>query len=342
MPALDALHAKQIAYHDATSNPNWHRFMDTLTASMRGENRDTLRLTADYNETGPEVTRRLVRTLNAAHMFYVSPNMNRLVTAAAESWADDEPVFAEDFPTAHGWLFIPGGLATIDIRGKVLWTNALSWEVVGGGVDITMWAHKNNDPPEMRDLPGWADFPTYTPWHFVHVDFGDPLPRGISFGRVLPPEQSEQIRWVRREDGSYTLFSPVGYSPDELKDILVAKADTASAWVISALRIMQDPLIDVRPQGVPANVRKNLMRYPRRVKQTHVSVIEFRRREGPYEHTGTREFSHRFLRRGHWRRQPFKRDDGEWDRRRIWIHATIVGDPDKPLILREHVNALMR
>jgi hypothetical protein len=93
---------------------------------------------------------------------------------------------------------------------------------------------------------------------------------------------------------------------------------------------------------MPANMRKSLMRHPIRLKQKAVTVIDFRRRKGDFEHVGEREYSHRFLRRGHWRRQNYKREDGEWERRRIWIHSTIVGDPSKPLILRDHVNALTR
>ena len=48
-----------------------------------------------------------------------------------------------------------------------------------------------------------------------------------------------------------------------------------------------------------------------------MTVIDFRRREGDSEAHGEQEYSHRFLRRGHWQRQPYGREDRSWDRRRI-------------------------
>jgi hypothetical protein len=71
------------------------------------------------------------------------------------------------------------------------------------------------------------------------------------------------------------------------------------------------------------------------------TIIELRRRKGDPRGDTHFEYSHRFLRRGHWRRQRCK-DNGEWTHKIIWIHPTVVGDPSLPFIIRDHVNALVR
>ena len=42
-------------------------------------------------------------------------------------------------------------------------------------------------------------------------------------------------------------------------------------------------------------------------------------------------YSHRFIRRGHWRNQPYPSEDLY---RQIWIDPTIVGSKDLPLIVK--------
>lgn len=337
MTAVDAFHTKQAAY-ECLRDPHWGRFAEGFTASLRGEKSRTL-AQRGYSETGPELTRRLASAISVAEAFYVAPMMTRLVTAAAEAWEEDEPVLEEDFPLSHGWMYVPGGLTSIDVRGQALTTSAVTWAVRGGRVELTWWADKRHDPPALRAKPGWAEAPQWTPWHLTELRFGEPLPRSMRMGTLLPPEVSEKISWVDNGTSTAMMF-PQGWTPDQMAPSV--RPDEVAAWLVSALRIMQQPLASIDRKGLPANVRKGLQRRPVRMKNKSVTVVDFRRREGDYNSGTGREYSHRFLRRGHWRRQPFKREDGTWDRRRIWIHPTIVGDPDKPLVLRNHVQALTR
>ena len=339
MTAIDAFTMKQTAFA-AMHTPWWvNQFAPNMTASMRGEVPETLGYKG-FTWTAEEFTSRLSRSLMLAETFYVAPQMNALVTAAADGWVEDEVVVEEDFPVDFGWLWIPGGISTIDVRGLAYVTSALSWSRRGDVVEVVLWADKRHDRPDVRENPGWADLPQLTPWHMARMPLDRPLPTALQMGTVVPPEVAEQMHWVKGPDGHQALVFPQGWTAEQLQPKVAP--DRILAWLVSALRIMQQPLASIERKGLPANVRKALKRAPHRVRQTHITVIDFRRRLSDFEPGSAREYSHRFLRRGHWRRQPYKRDDGTWDRRRIWIHPTIVGDPDKPLILREHVNALTR
>jgi hypothetical protein len=337
MPALDAFHSKQLAYSQFRTMP-WILYAEAFATSVRGELPDVIGAYG-YTETGPELTERLATTLDMAEIFYCSPLMNRLVSAAAEDWVDDEIVHVEDFPTTHGWVLVPGGLTMIDIRGRPMRTDALSWRVRGHLVEITYWGNKMYDQPWQKAMDSHEVMPQWTPWHLTQIRLGSPLPTTLQLGKMLPPEMTAQIHYQRTEQGLTASF-PQGWSPEEMTP--GEKTDGVLAWLVSMLRIMQQPLAAIHTEGLPANVRRQLKKENRRVRQTLVTVIDFRRREGDFDSHSEREYTHRFLRRGHWRKQPYKLDDGTWDRRRIWIHATIVGDPSLPLILREHVNALRR
>jgi hypothetical protein len=338
MTAVDAFWMRQ-GVLEMLHAPFWHRYADGFAASNRGE--ATGVAPGGWKGTGEELTARLLSTLNLAETYYVAPQMHRLVAAAAEDWPADEVVTEEDFPTVAGFMWLPGaGLGTLDIRGQMMHVNAITWHLRSGEVMLTWWAHKRHDSPHRRASFGdWSMLPDLTPWAVTTMRVGEPLPRTLQMGTLLPPEVSDQIRW-HETDAGLAMTIPEGWSPEQLTPH--ASPDPVTAWLVSALRIMQQPLADVRQTGLPANVRRSLQRRQHKLRQTRVTVIDFRR---PPEHRGDgsgREFSHRFLRRGHWRRQPYKRDDGTWDRRRIWIHPVIVGPSDKPFLLRDHVNALRR
>lgn len=300
-----------------------------------------------------------------AHTYYVSPEMCVLVTAAAEEMPDDERVHESDFPTEHGFLWIPHGIVQVDIRGAACVTSAVMWHVLGGTIHLTYLADKTHQLDRLSTEMGvreaameegrtqaeasklLRDMPRLTPWHDMAVGLGESLPRAVSLGMVIPPEHSRALK-VIKQGTSISIAWDKGY---EMTDLMsqIASSQTVGPvvepvfrWLLSCLRLMQQPLTSVSTVGVPANLRRQ-HKDKTRMRNAAVTVIEYRRHEysGEHEDSG-RTFSHRFFRRGHWRQQPFKNDDGEWDRKRIWIHPTLVGDPSLPLKMRDHVQALVR
>src|SRR5262245_21691422 len=352
MTALDAFHMRQVAL-DGIHSAAWHRFADSYVKSLRGDDAK-LRMgsqpipfnalgakMAEWPESGQTLTEQCHSMLTMGETFYIAPGMHALVAAAAEEWIADEQVMPDDLPSDTGFLLLPGnGLLTLDIRGAALHTNAITWQRRGDTIRFIWWCHKRHDNPQLKARPGWAEMPDYTPWHVMEQPLYEPIVESLQMGTLLPPEVSEGIRWFTGPNGALSMSIPEGFTPDQLRPSL--RTNEVVAWLVSMWRIMQQPIAAISRQGLPANVRRLHAKRPHRLRNTAVTVIEFRRMKGDYAEGTGRTYSHRFLRRGHWRRQPYKRDDGTWDRRRIYIHPTIVGDPDKPLILRNHVNALTR
>jgi hypothetical protein len=379
MPALDTLTLKAQFLHEM-HDPAWYGFINEYARTMTGtagatprariQNKVVNVMDPDTHEKrsfpaaydldvdtplpsvfwpegteGRDISRRLAHVTQMSHAYYVSPTMQVLITAASHDWPEDEPVREDDFPQPQGWLYIPGGgITTLDIRGRVMSTSVILWDCYGGGVDIHLLSDKSSPTdlyyrekaPEM-----WEAMSQLSPWHHVRMTFGRPVPRGLQMGRAVPPEIADQIRIWDQDDATIMTF-PDGWSPSEMRPEV--RPFAVLSWLLSCLRVMQQPLASVEKQGVPQNFRKGLSRYRVRMRNTHVSVIEYRRRAGEYEHGDSgRTLSHRHFRRGHWRRQPFKNPEtGEPDVKVIRIQPTIVGDPSLPLMLREHVNAFVR
>lgn len=362
MPAMDTLILKQQLLDD-TRTPVWHNFMKHYADSLTGRAKDGTAPTALQGRddvTGETMTSQIVRDLQMSHAYYVTSDMQALVTAAAEKMPSDTVVRAQDFPTPQGWLVIPGGITHLDVRGLPVSTSAILWSVWGGSVHLTLFADKNhptdrarfatafvNDDadPEMREvarqtLASHRVLPRLTPW----ADAGQPLEQPITqvmlSGTVIPPEDARQMTF-HRHNGNMTIHFPTGFSPESMNPHL--EPAPVTRWLVACLRIMAQPLASIETIGVPANLRKQFRKSPVKMKHTLVTVITFRRREGRGLTGSGREYSHRFLRRGFWRKQWYKPvAHGEWDYYEVYIHPVIVGDPSKPLILREHVNVLSR
>jgi len=338
--AIDAYFMRQEVL-DTLRTPWWAGFAFNFTASMRGEVPGTLG--GGINITAQRFTDMVHETLTLAESYYVDPPMHALVGAAAESWPDDEPIDVADFPTDQGWMWMPGaGLVALDVRGQLLHCNALSWDRRGNEVTLIWWAHKRWDPPPVRasNPEAWERMPMVTPWHVFTMTIGKPLPQSLQMGTVLPWEVSQEIRYARTEQG-YAMYFPQGWTPEQMTPSL--RRDDVAAWLISALRIMQTTLASVERQGLPANVRRNLRRHPHRLRQTAVTVIQLRRRAGSGETGEGRVYSHRWLRRGHWRKQWYGSErNGDRRQVRIYIHPTLCGPEGAPVILRGHVQALTR
>ena len=371
MPALDSITLKHHLVNDFSTRI-WKDMTESYWRSASGQRTPediahygsaaTNDLVASYPSPN-EYRQYLARAVQFSDNYYISPEMCVLVTAAAESMPEDEQPKPEDFPTPGGWLLIPNGIVQSDIRGAAVVTNVILWRTSGGVVRLTYLADKFHPldrantydgilraakeekvpDPQARARRIWDQIPRLTVWHDMDAEFHHRLPTSLSLGAVIPPEVSSQITVRDLPDGGRQIYWPVGYDVEGLRGLINPNIhpEPVFRWLLACLRLMQQELTSVTQQGLPANLRRSL-KGKVRLKNTHVSVIEYRRRSGSMPSESSREYTHRFLRRGHWRKQPYKNDDGEWDRKSIWIHPTIVGDPSLPLRLREHVKALVR
>lgn len=360
MPALDALtHKAQLL--DDLNTRIWRQYIDNMADTLTGRNLPSKRQAIEdgrrgngipirnhsvrANVTGEDFTAEIRRTLDASETFYIAPTMHALVSAAASSMPEDTVVRPEDFPSLQGFLTIPGGITSFDIRGLLTVTDAIAWSVYGGGVNLTYFADKYNPLDRMR--PGWSsdkpmpELPRLTPWHFGRTKFGSPLPRGPQLvtaeGTLVAPETAASISFIDRPDGTTAMFWPDGF---DLKGARLEEVpEGVSAWLIAALKLMRQPLVSLRDERPDRATSRRMKRV--KMPDKPVTVIELRARKGQADRETGREYSHRFLRRGHWRMQWYGPQSDRYQEP-IWIHPSIVGDPSLPLIVRQHVTALTR
>jgi hypothetical protein len=290
--------------------------------------------------------------MDLALAFYVDPRMTALVTAAAESLPPDTPLRPEDLPATHGFLYLPAGLSSIDLRGQLMVHNAVAWFQRAGGVDMWFLSNKydERDMINMRQRKEFGDdfaqMPEIAPSAYCRTDFGEGTPWSIGGTKVLPPEISEQLTVTANpETGQISWFWPEGYDMNEwMSETREMRPNAVVLWIFAMWRLMQQTITDVRTEDVDRPLRKAARK--RNMKRDTVSVITLRKRkrvDGDGE-TGI-EWSHRWLRRGHWRQQWVGPMSGGPDERYqvpIWIHPTVCGPEDKPLLVRDHVYSLER
>ena len=117
-------------------------------------------------------------------------------------------------------------------------------------------------------------------------------------------------------------------------DELGARTGVDKWWRViqTTLRLMQQRVAVKHHERVDRATRRRGI--AKGFREREVVVVKLRREKGePHgdEPAGHANYTHRFIRSGHWRNQPYP-SEGVY--RQIWIHPTVVGDPDLPLIVR--------
>jgi hypothetical protein len=371
MPATDALESRALVLDDLMRSGTMCVMMDaaaeSFSHSVEFEGKKFLGTPILAKGTrGEDLRGTLVRALSASEAFWVSKDMLSLAVAGAEMMPDDSLVEGHIVPAPLGWMLFQEPISVTDIRGKLLRFHAVSWSVLSikgqPGVVVYWWTHKYDEVDSVNiqsrtlDPGAYSRLPLYTLAHISTMAFDRPIPRTISIsgpgGAVVPPEAEVKIF---EKDGTITWVLPTGllvHSKEEGRGFIPldqsgeyrpTEMPSPDLRVLTVIwRLMRQTITDVSDSTdrVPAYLRKTIKRQNT---SERVSVIALRKTIRTKETGRTVEWSHRFLRRGHWRHQWFgPRDDRrqEW----VWIHPSIVnaGREDLPLLVREHVNALIR
>jgi hypothetical protein len=283
-----------------------------------------------------------------AETFYVTPEMARVVTARAEAWPDDEIVSIDELPSAAGFVYVPHGIWSTYTSGNKVCCDVFAWHRVGNSLQCYWMISPVMTYPGMeKPKPGEMET---IPLSFFSYDMDGPCAaRTVAqFDHELP----EELQLDMGLDLTMFTKDPL----DKLKigpkiklwmiqnDVTLQEVpDFNFIWLFSCLRLMREELPAVSRVGTPANLRKGMIQ--RKMKNTHVTVIEHRRRAAGDDLGGTHEYNYRFYRRGHNRRVWAKNPEtGELEQRTVWIKPVIVNSArtDLPLLMREHINSLSR
>jgi hypothetical protein len=372
VPARDALHYQMIFMDDLAPGGILGSMLDGFDRSQRGLGMpDGSKPPIDavpnpigmfsrgsqgtpYDESGDGLRQYFARHMELTLPFYVDPRMTALVTAAAESMPSDSVLRPEDLPATHGFLLIPQGLSEIDLRGQLMIHNAVAWFQRAGGMDLWFLSNKyeERDMVNQRHLRYFGEekmtaLPQFTAAVYTRIEFGEGVPLSLGSTKVLPPEITETMRVITDpKTGAVAQMWGEGYDLNEwIGDSMEISPNGVVAWIMAMWRLMQQTIIDVRSEPVDRGLRKQVRK--RRMKHEDVTVIALRKRKHADGETGTEiEWSHRWLVRGHWRKQWVGPRDGEVgvDRYQtpVWIHPHVKGPDDAPFLVRDHVYSLER
>lgn len=363
MPPTDALRVKLEINRSLLHEPLGRLLVDAYDRSLRGihpEQRGpyTWHTDTDPLPIGPigyfglpyhegDLAEYFENLIATAQAFYVSPQVNTLITAAAESMPN-EMLVKPDLPSEAGLMFLPDGMAFIDVRGQMLMWKVVVWMSRAGGVDIFSLTDKYDDRDTTnlklrQDIPekDWGKLPRYTLNGYQRCEFGQKLPVALQGSKALPPELSRQLK-VFRDDktGSVRWWWPEGYDLNDWIGTNELRTDEQTQWLVACWRLMQQPITRVEKEHPERQLRRQAERIQMRLDP--VSVI--RLRAVRKETDGTREvvYSHAFWRRGHWRRQWYGSGEHRYQRA-VWIHPTVVNaGKGLPMLAREHVYSFER
>lgn len=153
-----------------------------------------------------------------------------------------------------------------------------------------------------------------------------PGPEGLlPIGVFVNPES------VRTKD----VFFRVVARPLRNKDI----ADAGQSVLLACLAFMQLKLAALEPVVLPRAVRRRMQRENKPI--PNIRIVQLRQREPSGNHVGSREYHHKWIVQGHWRRlhEPRKSDGAEV----TFVHAYVKGPEGAPLLQpRESVYVVAR
>lgn len=297
-------------------------------------------------------------TLRMHPMYYIAPDMmtlaeNMNIAAVADNRFSFEPY---DLPSHRGFMYFPSGHQIVDARGFDMVHHAVAWWRAGPDMVVFAWLTDKNDKRDwsnmrnMRDRPElWAkgdqfEFSALTISRFgpqkhgqytVRLKDGSRLPEDLFF-RFLPDSDNSDVKIelyrIDEGTGKHIIDTETEY------ELVLVQNDRFSV-LLTVMHLMKQTIASVTDEKPPRHALKRSVRLRA---ETKLTVIELRHVSRQYREGAGMKLDHRYLRRSHWRRQPYKDSEGQWRRKWILIRPTIVGPEDKPLIIREHINSLVR
>jgi hypothetical protein len=346
--------------------PKWHDAYDAQMALWRwyrtpAASRWMRGLHSDIDRDGyPSSFRAVLARMFDAEMgrlvecdpIYVADEMCDLVDYARESF-EPEPLLEWDLPTPRAFVFYAKPIVIHDRDGNDLAFRAFSYaqDYVAKDGDVDAVLARINDPAATERFGARITVGESQ----ALVDEGLLVPNGIDV--TLYAERDPYVAAVAAlSDGPKAAADAARMAADCVGvpvvpmhltpwvygesidgnevDVDGRLTGVGDWWALlqTTLRLMQQK---IRPHGYgrpdrAARREGTRLGFP---PDTEVVIVRLRTEEQEREPTegGTANYSHRFIRSGHWRNQWYP---SIRDHRRIWINPTVVGDPSLPLLVR--------
>ncbi|MDI9941398.1 hypothetical protein SIM91_02125 [Rhodococcus opacus] len=254
-------------------------------------------------------------SLNQAETYWVSEDMCAILVNAQGSIPDDDVVIDHP-PSTHGFLVfaVPLVFPIPEEFGRAIRLNALAWRPARRTV------------PKSATRPAQVDDGTLMQWYRVPEDDGD-----LEFSGPFSPLLAGE-------------FLPTGAILRSTNDLRLGALDQSSINLNRHARalwtLMQQPLAalgDIEPTGKQSKTARRFRTDPK-----STIVVTLRRAQSSRaddDAATTVQYSHRWMVRGHWRKQRFP---SLGTNKPIWINEHVKGPDDAPLIVKEKVIAWRR
>ncbi len=230
------------------------------------------------------------------HAYFCADEMAAVVHSAAESALQPDTSFTEyDLPSPHGIAYLSDPDSPIVLR----------WCTIGHAVAVNLAS-----PKGLVDL----------------------LEAGVKVGEHHVPQPYEHIMLSQeRTDRSPTIEvrrMRINY------DTAISSENAAATLVAFSRLIQQERTAEITQESVRSRAVDKRGR-----KRTHVDQITYvdihrTARSGNTDSESSRNYSHRWVVRGHWRRQWYPSQERHIP---IWITDHIAGPDDKPVLRRDKV-----
>lgn len=237
------------------------------------------------------------RSLRGRHAYFCTDEMAAVVQSAAQTALQPDTSFTEcDLPSPDGVAYLSGPENPIILR----------WCSLGQTVTVT----RTSLGDVVRLLEGGTkvDLKLHVPQPFEHI--------------VLSEERCDESPTIE----VHRAF---------LKDHAASGSENPAATLIAFSRlIQQERTTDVTKEPVQSRLVDRRGRKRTQLDQiTYVSIRRANRSETTEGGPG-RSYSHRWVVRGHWRRQWYPSQDRHIP---IWITDHVAGPEDKPIVRRDKI-----
>lgn len=309
------------------SNPSYRTGMAAqITASTAITDFQTASRTCDWTP----------KTVAIAENFYVIEEMADLVSYAASVLDSSDITDVTLAPSRAGFAYFVKPLPLIDIRQKSINVNAFLWDTA---IDGSIVVHMFNDEylwpddaaadirAKMLTLTG-SEKANFEEWKRTQGRWG--------YAGVIIYRDEEFVGDERME-----VSEELAKQYEDIEGVQTVPFTNPKRLVHAFFLMLSQTLVARENER---GDRKMARRMKSMGVPNEVTIITFRRTKYDKKMEGTAkvEWNHRWLVRGFWRWQPFKTEEGEWARKRIWINPYVKGPEDKPLVITNKINAFVR
>jgi len=300
MEALNA-HARLVQEYTAAKG---QRYLEALTDTWLT---DSIGDVTPIEPADVDVfVRSAIRTLVQADTYAVTRDIVTMLEEASALLPNELTYAPQDIPSRFGFVYLEEPIVIIDVHERPCVVKAITWDLASDTV---------HDEPALLVM--------------VWTAHGDPR-----------DHLYEAFRELRDRTGELPVSYSMMWAGLAKSGMEIGERDTLARFIFAFLRFIQEPWIDSRMM-VPGN-RQFLRQMARKGRpDPRVRVVQLRKaehrprpeRDDNDEHE-PREWSHRWLVKGHWRNQWYPSEQRHALR---WIPTYIKGPEDKELRLKDRV-----